>query len=491
MTKDKNSRDWPEGLTFDDVSLVPAYSEVLPSQVDVKTTLGRGLELKAPLMSAAMDTVTESQTAMAMAHFGGLGVIHKNMSPSRQAQEVSRVKRFEAGVVTNPITIDPQVTVGALSDLMKAHRVSGFPVIDQGKLCGIVTKRDLRFTEDFSKPVADVMTKEVIFAKEGSSVEHCRALMQEHRIEKLPLVDAKGHLKGLVTIKDLQNVLAYPNAARDAKGRLLCAAAVGPSVDLEERAHALVAAGVDVLVVDTAHGHSRSVIESVRRIRGWFPDLTLVAGNIVTAEAAEALADAGVDAVKVGIGPGSICTTRIVAGVGVPQISAVFDVAQVTRKRGISLISDGGIKFSGDVVKALAAGANAIMVGSLFAGTDEAPGEQVLYQGRTFKVYRGMGSLGAMAQGSKDRYGQADVADSDKFVPEGIEGRIPYRGPLSSTLYQLLGGLRSGMGYLGAADIGELQQNARFVRVTSAGLRESHVHDVIITKEAPNYYMQS
>ncbi len=491
MMKDQSYEGISLGLTFDDVSLVPAYSEISPSQVDVVSPLGPSILLKTPLLSAAMDTVTESATAVTMAHMGGLGVIHKNMSIARQAEEVAFVKRFEAGVVSQPIQIGPETTIAEVVQLMNNHHVSGFPVTKDGKLCGIVTKRDLRFTEDTKIAVSLVMTKNVVSAKEGTSAEICRALMQEHRIEKLPLVNAEGQLAGLVTIKDLQNVLAFPDAVRDSRGRLLCAAALGISPDLEARAYALVAAGVDALVLDAAHGHSLAVINSVKKVRQWFPDLTIIAGNIVTGEGALALAEAGANAVKVGIGPGSICTTRIVAGVGVPQISAVMEVAKVTKRKGITLISDGGIKYSGDMVKAFAAGANLIMIGSLFAGTDEAPGEQLLYQGRTFKVYRGMGSLGAMAQGSKDRYGQADVTESGKFVPEGIEGRIPYRGPLSSTVYQLMGGLRSGMGYLGAANIAELQQKAKFVQVTSAGLRESHVHDVIITKEAPNYYSKS
>jgi IMP dehydrogenase len=479
------------GLTFDDVSLLPAYSEILPAQVDTVSFLSPTISLKIPLLSAAMDTVTESGTAVTMAHMGGLGVIHKNMSIAKQTEEVNLVKRFEAGVVSHPLTIGLNTTVDEVMLLMRNHRVSGFPVTDNGKLCGIVTKRDLRFTEETRTAVYQVMTKNVVSAKEGTSAEACRALMQEHRIEKLPLVDSEGRLVGLVTIKDLQTVLAFPNAVRDVRGRLLCAAALGVGQDLEARAHALVVAGVDALVVDSAHGHSLSVINAVKKLRQWFPAMTIVAGNIVTGEGALALAEAGADAVKVGIGPGSICTTRIVAGVGVPQISAVMDVHKVTKRKGIALISDGGIKYSGDMVKALAAGANLIMVGSLLAGTDESPGEQILYQGRTFKVYRGMGSLGAMTEGSKDRYGQADVTESGKFVPEGIEGRIPYRGPLSATVYQMMGGVRSGMGYLGAANITELQQKAKFVQVTSSGLRESHVHDVIITKESPNYYSKS
>ncbi len=491
MMKERSYEGISLGLTFDDVSLVPAYSEILPAEVDIVSSLSPDILLKSPLLSAAMDTVTESATAVTMAHMGGLGVIHKNISIAKQAEEVVLVKRFEAGVVSHPLTIGPDTTVAEVMQLMKNHHVSGFPVTNNGKLCGIVTKRDLRFTEETRVAVSSVMTKNVVSAKEGTSAEVCRALMQEHRIEKLPLVDHEGMLTGLVTIKDLQTVLAFPNAVRDGRGRLLCAAALGVGQDLEARAHALVAAGVDVLVVDSAHGHSLAVINSVKKLRHWFPDMSIVAGNIVTSEGALALADAGVNAVKVGIGPGSICTTRIVAGVGVPQISAIMDVAKVAKRKGIALISDGGIKYSGDIVKALAAGANLIMIGSLLAGTDEAPGEQILYQGRTFKVYRGMGSLGAMAEGSKDRYGQADVTESGKFVPEGIEGRIPYRGPLSAIVYQLTGGLRSGMGYLGAANISELQQKAKFVQVTSSGLRESHVHDVIITKESPNYYSKS
>jgi len=475
------------GLTFDDVSLVPAYSEVLPSEVDVSSRLGPFL-LKAPLLSAAMDTVTESALAVAMAHMGGLGIIHKNLSIERQAEEVSLVKRFEAGIVSHPVTIGPEMTVAQVIALLEKHRVSGFPVMSDKKLCGIVTRRDLRFASHQHASVASIMTKNVIFAKEGTSAEDCRVLMQEHRIEKLPLVDKEGGLAGLVTLKDLQNVLAYPHAVRDSRGRLLCGAAVGPNVDLEERAHVLVAQGVDILVMDTAHGHSKAVIEGVKKIRHWFPGITIIAGNIVTAEAALALADAGVDAVKVGIGPGSICTTRVIAGVGVPQLSAIFDVVKVTKERKIALIADGGIKYSGDIVKAMAAGANLVMIGSLFAGSDESPGEQLLYQGRVFKVYRGMGSAGAMSQGSKDRYAQANVCEASKFVPEGIEGRIPYRGPLSSIMYQLLGGLRSGMGYLGASNLEMLQKKARFVQLTSAGLRESHVHDVVITKEEPNYH---
>ncbi|MDA0712696.1 MAG: IMP dehydrogenase [bacterium] len=490
MKQSHSTEGMPLGLTFDDVSLIPGYSEILPAKVDVSTRLGPFL-LKAPLLSAAMDTVTEGVTAVAMAHLGGLGIIHKNMTIADQAAEVGLVKRFEAGIVSHPVTIGQKSTVAEVLTLMEKHKVSGFPVVAEGKLCGIVTKRDLRFAGGDATLVKSIMTKKVVFAEEGTSAEDCRELMQEHRIEKLPLIDKKGRLAGLVTLKDLQNVLAYPDAVRDSKGRLLCGAAVGPGPDLEERSKALVAQGVDVLVMDTAHGHSLAVIESVKKLRKWFPKITLVAGNIVTANAATALADAGVDAVKVGIGPGSICTTRVIAGVGVPQLTAILEVAKVTKKRDIALIADGGIKYSGDVVKALAAGANLVMIGSLFAGCDESPGEQLLYQGRVFKVYRGMGSAGAMSQGSKDRYSQSGITDMGKFVPEGIEGRIPYRGSLASIIYQLIGGLRSGMGYLGAANFSELHEKAQFVQITSSGLRESHVHDVVITKESPNYRVDS
>ena len=479
-----------EALTFDDVSLVPVRSEVLPHDVDTGTTLGRGIELKIPLLSAAMDTVTEASTAIAMAQVGGLGVIHKNLTPERQAGMVRRVKKYEAGVVRDPITLPPDAPVSEAYALMERHGVSGFPVVDGERLVGIVTQRDLRLARDASAQVASLMSTQLVTAPEGVPRDESLALLHKHRIEKLLLVDEAGRLRGLVTMKDLQKVEDYPSAARDSQSRLLAAAAVGPAQDLEARAHALVEAGVDVLVVDTAHGHSQGVLDAVKRLRGWFPELCLVAGNIATAEAVDDLADAGADCVKIGIGPGSICTTRVVAGVGVPQITAILEAGRAARRRGVRTIADGGIKYSGDIVKALSAGADCAMVGSLLAGTEEAPGEVVLYQGRSFKVYRGMGSLGAMEQGSRDRYGQADVRDAKKLVPEGIEGRVPYRGPLSATLYQLVGGLRSGMGYLGARTLGDLRARARFVRVTSAGLRESHVHDVIITKEAPNYRIE-
>lgn len=480
----------PEALTFDDVSLVPMRSETLPHEVATESTLGRGITLKVPLLSAAMDTVTESNTAIAMAQAGGLGVIHKNLSAEAQAAMVRRVKKYEAGVVRDPVTLPPGAPVSEAYALMSRHGVSGFPVVEGDRLVGIVTQRDLRLARERSAPVSSLMSQQLVTAPEGVPREESLALLHEHRIEKLLLVDEGGRLRGLVTMRDLQKVQDFPNAARDSQGRLLAAAAVGPAQDLEARAHALVDAGVDVIVVDTAHGHSRGVLEAVRRLRAWFPDLCLVAGNIATAQAAEDLGNAGADCVKIGIGPGSICTTRVVAGVGVPQVSAILETAAAARAHGVCSIADGGVKYSGDIVKALAAGADCVMVGSLLAGTEEAPGEVVLYQGRSFKVYRGMGSLGAMEAGSRDRYGQAEVKDPQKLVPEGIEGRVPYRGPLAATLYQLVGGVRSGMGYVGASTLADLRERARFVRVSAAGLRESHVHDVIITKEAPNYRIE-
>ena len=479
-----------DALTFDDVSLVPAASEVLPADVDTKTMLGRGVFLSAPFLSAAMDTVTEAETAIAMAQSGGLGVVHKNLSPERQAAMVQKVKKYEAGVVQNPITLPADATAADAFDRMARFGVSGFPILDAtSRVVGILTRRDLRAAEP-STPVASLMTTKLVTAREGLSKEDSLALMFKHRIEKLLVVDEDNRLRGLITVKDVQKVKEFPHAARDSRGRLLAAAAVGPGRDLEARAHALVDAGVDVLVVDTAHGHSKGVLDALATLRRWFADVCLVGGNIATAEAATALVDAGADCVKIGIGPGSICTTRIVAGVGVPQVTAVMEAAAAARARGGFSIADGGVKYSGDCVKALAAGADAVMVGSLFAGTEEAPGEVVLYQGRSFKVYRGMGSLGAMEQGSKDRYGQADVKEAAKLVPEGIEGRVPYRGSVAANLYQLVGGVRSGMGYLGAATLADLRARARFVRVSAAGLREAHVHDVIITKEAPNYRLE-
>lgn len=478
-----------DALTFDDVSLVPGESEVLPSQVDTRTHLGRGVNLPVPFMSAAMDTVTEASTAITMAQNGGLGVLHKNLGPEQQAGMVRRVKKYEAGVVQDPITLPPDARAAQAFELMDRHGVSGFPVVEEtGRVVGIVTRRDLRAAEP-ATPVASVMTTKLVTVREGVSKDDSLALLYRHRIEKLLVVDDQLRLRGLITVKDLQKVKEFPHAARDKHGRLLAAAAVGPGRDLEARAHALVDAGVDVLVVDTAHGHSRGVLDALKALRRWFPDLCLVGGNIATAEAATALVDSGADCVKVGIGPGSICTTRIVAGVGVPQVTAVMDVSAAARARGATTIADGGVKYSGDCVKALAAGADCVMIGSLFAGTEEAPGEVVLFQGRSFKVYRGMGSMGAMesGQGSRERYGQADVREAAKLVPEGIEGRVPYRGPLAAQLFQLVGGVRSGMGYLGARTLADLRARARFVRVTAMGLREAHVHDVIVTKEAPNY----
>ncbi len=477
---------FPLALTFDDVSLVPQYSEVLPRDVSTATDLGRGVQLHIPLISAAMDTVTEVETAIAMARTGGLGVLHKNMPPARQADMVLKVKRAETYVVTDPVTVHADEPASRCFELMERHGVSGFPVVDdQGKALGIVTSRDLRLARE-QTAVKALMSTELVCAGPDVSPDEARALLHKHRIEKLVLTDPQGMLRGLITMRDLARADAHESAARDGKGRLLAAAAVGPGADLEERAQGLIAAGVDVIVVDTAHGHSKGVIDAVAWLRQTAPGLCIVGGNIASAAATEALAKAGADCVKVGIGPGSICTTRMVAGVGVPQVSAILECAAAGRKAGVRVIADGGIKFSGDCVKALAAGADAIMVGSLLAGTKEAPGELVLLHGRSFKVYRGMGSLGAMEQGSADRYGQAGVAD-EKLVPEGIEGRVPFRGPVQRTLYQLVGGIRSGMGYNGARTLPELRERARFVQITNAGLRESHVHDVTITKEAPNY----
>lgn len=475
------------GLTFDDVTLEPRYSSTLPSDVCTHTQISAGLKLNIPFLSAAMDTVTEHKTAIAMAQQGGLGIVHKNLSPDLQAAEVKQVKKFESGVVSDPLIVWPDTTVGEIKKYMEEQKVSGFPVVEDGRLVGIVTKRDIRFCKNDHEPASEIMTRDVKTAQPGATQDECRYLMEKYRIEKLPLINSGGLFAGLVTLRDLSYVEDYPSAARDEHGRLICGAAIGPGKDLHERASKLVEAGVDVLVMDTAHGHSKGVLDGVSVIRAEYPEVTIIAGNIVTGEAAIALADAGADAVKVGVGPGSICTTRMVAGVGVPQVSAIANVRRALGGRSVAIIADGGVKFSGDVVKAMAAGADAVMLGSLFAGTDESPGEKVLYQGRAYKVYRGMGSLGAMSQGSKDRYAQADVESAQKFVPEGIEGRIPYRGLLSETLYQLNGGLRSGMGYLGAEKIVDMRANARFVRISPAGLRESHVHDVAITKEAPNY----
>ncbi|MFB1481091.1 IMP dehydrogenase [Corallococcus sp. RDP092CA] len=476
-------------LTFDDVLLLPGESAVTPRDADLTTRLTRNIRLNVPLLSAAMDTVTEARTAIAMAQEGGIGVIHKNMTPEQQALEVLKVKKFESGMVVDPITIDPKAPLSRALELMKQHGVSGVPVVQGKRLVGILTSRDVRFEKNFSQKVEDVMTTKLVTGREGITQDDAQKLLHEHRIEKLLVVNEAYELKGLVTIKDIEKRRTHPYAAKDAKGRLLCAAAVGVSPDREARIDALVKAGVDIIVVDTAHGHSKGVIEGVRDTRKNFKGFDLVAGNVATAEGTRALIEAGVDAVKVGIGPGSICTTRVVAGVGVPQVTAVDDCAREADKHGIPIISDGGIKYSGDIVKALAAGASSVMIGSLFAGTEEAPGDVILYQGRSYKSYRGMGSLGAMKQGAKDRYFQSDV-EAVKLVPEGIEGRVPYKGTLSMNVHQMLGGIRSGMGYVGCATIEELRTKANFVRITSAGLKESHVHDVIITEEAPNYRME-
>lgn len=475
-----------EALTFDDVLVVPMKSEILPRDADVSTRLSDKLKLNIPLLSAAMDTVTEAPMAIAMAREGGLGVIHKNMSIEEQAEEVDKVKRSESGVITNPFYLTPDHKVYDAEALMAKYRISGVPIVDENKrLVGIITNRDLRFVRDYSTPIREVMTKEnLVTAPVGTTLKEAEAILQKHKIEKLPLVDENFVLKGLITIKDIEKARQYPNAAKDAQGRLVVGAAVGVSRDTMERAEALVSAGVDVLVVDTAHGHSKGVIETVKALRKRFPDLDIIAGNVATGEATRDLIEAGATAVKVGIGPGSICTTRVVAGIGVPQITAIYDCATVARQYGVAIIADGGIKYSGDIVKAIAAGADAVMIGSLFAGTDESPGEFEIYQGRRFKVYRGMGSIGAMKAGSRDRYFQEN---EQKLVPEGIEGRVPYKGPLHEVVYQLIGGLRAGMGYTGCRTIEELKTKTRFVRITNAGLRESHPHDVQITKEAPNY----
>ncbi|MCA9537539.1 MAG: IMP dehydrogenase [Myxococcales bacterium] len=478
--------DIPLALTFDDVLLVPQYSEVLPGQVSTRTRLARGIELGIPLVSSAMDTVTEAETAIAMARAGGLGVVHKNLTPEQQAREVQRVKKAQSGLVVDPVTVAPDQPLGDAVALMRAHGISGLPVVEEGRPVGILTHRDLRFEQRLDRPVCALMTTDLVIAPEGITLEDSKALLHRHRIEKLLVTDAAGRLRGLITIKDIEKAEAHPNACTDARGRLRVAAAVGVGADRKTRVAALVAAEVDVIVVDTAHGHSRGVLDAVRALRAEHHDLPIIAGNVATADATRALIEAGADAVKVGIGPGSICTTRVVAGVGVPQISAIMECAQAAAERDVPIIADGGIKFSGDVVKAIAAGAHVVMVGGLLAGTAEAPGTVVLYQGRSYKAYRGMGSVGAMQQGSSDRYFQEGQAPR-KLVPEGIEGRVPYRGPLADTLYQLVGGLRAGMGYTGNADIESLRTCARFVRITSAGLKESHVHDVVVTQEAPNY----
>ncbi|PIR96397.1 MAG: IMP dehydrogenase [Candidatus Doudnabacteria bacterium CG10_big_fil_rev_8_21_14_0_10_42_18] len=476
------------GLTFDDVLLKPQYSEVVPTEAETKTVFTKKIKLNIPIVSAAMDTVTESALAISLAQAGGIGVIHKNLSIEQQVAEVEKVKRSESGMVVDPITLEPTQTIAEAVSTMEKNGISGFPVVEKdGKLVGIVTHRDLRFETRMHLPVLQVMTKKLITVPLGTSMEKAKEVLQKHRVEKLLVVDKKHYLKGLITVKDIEKAIMYPQAAKDALGHLRAAAAIGATGDFFERARALVKAGADALVVDTAHGHSKRVIEAVKKIKKSLPGAEVVAGNIGTAEAAAALIKAGADAVKVGIGPGSICTTRIVTGAGMPQITAIMQVAKVCKKTNTPLIADGGIKFSGDITKAIAAGATSVMVGSIFAGTDESPGEIILYQGRSYKGYRGMGSIGAMKRGSKDRYGQDGLSDSSKLVPEGIEGQVPYKGPLMSLVNQLVGGLKAGLGYSGAHNLQELQKKAEFVRISTAGLKESHVHDVNITKEAPNY----
>jgi len=478
----------PEGLTFDDVLLLPARSSVLPTQTDTRTWLTRRIALNIPILSSAMDTVTESRLAIALAQQGGIGIIHRNMSIERQVEEVDRVKRSESGMIVDPVTMGPDQKICDALEVMRRFRISGVPVTQEGRLVGILTNRDLRFETRFDLPISEVMTKEnLITVPVGTTLEEAEKILHQHRVEKLLVVDENYNLKGLITVKDIQKKLKYPNAAKDEHGRLRCGAAIGATGDFLERAQELVARKVDVLVIDTAHGHSDRVMEAIVAVKRALPDTDLIAGNIGTYEGARDLISLGVDGVKVGVGPGSICTTRVVSGAGVPQITAVAEAAKAARGTGVPLISDGGVKFSGDIAKAIAAGADSIMIGSLFAGTEESPGETILYQGRTFKSYRGMGSLGAMSQGSSDRYAQDPNA---KLVPEGIEGRVPYKGLLSELVYQLVGGLRAGMGYSGCATIAELQERSRFIRVTAAGLREGHVHDVIITKEAPNYRLE-
>jgi IMP dehydrogenase len=478
----------PEGLTFDDVLLLPARSEVVPAQTDTRTWLTRKIGLNIPIVSSAMDTVTESHLAIALAQQGGIGIIHRNMPVDRQAEEVDRVKRSESGMIVDPVTVDPEQQISDALEVMKRYRISGVPVTKDGKLVGILTNRDLRFETRFDLPISSVMTKEnLVTVGVGTTLEEAEAILHQHRVEKLLVVDEHYNLKGLITVKDIQKKLKYPNAAKDMQGRLRVGAAIGSSGDFLERAQELVNRKVDVLAIDSAHGHSRGVMQAVAAIKRKLPDVQLMAGNVATREGACDLISLGVDGIKVGIGPGSICTTRVVSGAGVPQITAIAECAQATSGAGVPLIADGGIKFSGDITKAIAAGADCVMIGSLLAGTEESPGETILYQGRTFKSYRGMGSLGAMPQGSADRYAQDS---SGKLVPEGIEGRVPYKGMLAELVYQLVGGLRAGMGYCGCSTIAELRERAKFLRVTSAGLRESHVHDVIITKEAPNYRLE-
>ena len=473
------------GLTFDDVLLIPAASDILPNQVELKTQLTRDITLNIPMISSGMDTVTESRMAIAMAREGGLGVIHKNMSIEEQAHEVDKVKRSEHGVIVDPIFLSPQNLLSDAAELMEKYKISGVPITEHGKLVGIITNRDMRFETDLSRQIGECMTSEgLVTAPEGTSLEMAKSILSKHRIEKLPLVDKDSNLKGLITIKDIEKATKYPNSAKDASGRLLVGAAVGVSKDLYDRLDALVSAKADVIIVDTAHGHSAGVLRTLKEIKQAYPHIPVIAGNVATAAGTEALIEAGADAVKVGIGPDSICTTRVIAGIGVPQITAVYESAQVGRRYGIPIIADGGIKYSGDIAKAIAAGANVVMMGNILAGTDESPGETVIYQGRSYKVYRGMGSLGAMKLGSKDRYFQTEAK---KLVPEGIEGRVPYKGMLADTIFQMVGGLRASMGYCGCHNIQEMIENTQFIQITAAGLKESHPHDVSITVEAPNY----
>lgn len=488
MDKQYMQRFFGEGLTFDDVLLLPAESDVLPAEINLSTKLTNKIYLNIPLMSAAMDTVTEYRMAIAIAREGGIGVIHKSMTIAQQAEQVDMVKRSENGVITNPFSLSAEHTLGDADALMAKFRISGVPIINEkGKLTGIITNRDMKFETDMSLKISQVMTKDnLITAREGTTLPEAKEILRRHKIEKLPIVDRNFKLKGLITIKDIEKALAYPSSAKDESGRLLCAAAIGVTSDVLKRTAALIEAGADALVLDSAHGHSRNIIECVKKIKKKYPDCQLIAGNVATAEGTQALIEAGADCVKVGIGPGSICTTRVVAGIGVPQISAVLEAAEAANKFGIPIIADGGVKYSGDIVKAIAAGGSVVMLGSMLAGCEESPGETEVYQGRQFKVYRGMGSLGAMAKGSKDRYFQED---NKKLVPEGVEGRVPYKGALSETIFQMTGGLRSGMGYTGSPDIEALRTKSRFVRITSAGLKESHPHDIYITKEAPNYTM--
>lgn len=490
MAKELCEKFGKQGLTFDDVLLIPARSEVTPNMIDLRTTLAGNVRLNIPIMTAAMDTVTEAEMAIAIAREGGVGIIHKNMTIEQQADEVDKVKRSENGVIVNPFSLTEDRLVSDADELMGKYKISGVPIVDRtGKLVGIITNRDMRFLSDYNGPISEVMTKDnLITVPVGTTMEQAQAILRQHKIEKLLLVDENGYLKGLITIKDIEKAVQFPNSARDAQGRLLCGAAIGVTANVLERTSALIDAQADVLVLDSAHGHSKNIMDTLRIVKEAFPQIPIIAGNIATAQAAEDLIAAGADALKVGIGPGSICTTRIVAGIGVPQITAVYDVAQVAQKHGIPVIADGGIKYSGDIVKALAAGADVVMLGSLLAGCEESPSETEIYQGRSFKVYRGMGSLAAMANGSKDRYFQEGAK---KLVPEGVEGRVPYKGSVADTIFQLAGGIRSGMGYCGCPNIESLHEKAQFVQITNAGLLESHPHDIQITKEAPNYSTHS